>query len=1286
MTLWGMSLQLFEVIGNGAAGGDQPLKVVYFVETNRPIDGQAKKVLHAVLSIAKPFIANSGFFIVPRAGTVSPWSSKASDILRRCGVRDVGRIERGYWLDSTDEAVAIAHHDKMVEAFFLASDTKTRQAWWEGDGNPADDEAVALGGEDGSAVLSRLNEAYGLALSPAEQQHLLRYYAVANRLAKLAELMMFAQANSEHCRHKIFRAVWQGGDSDSLMSFIRATHAHTPQGTVVAFNDNAAVVESVPARHFCPDSEGRYRHQPTPMHTVIKAETHNHPTAIEPFAGAATGNGGEIRDEAAAGRGAKTVAGFAGYIVSHLDGLVPPTARVAAVPPPPSYMASPLDIMIKAPLGASTYNNEFGRPNLAGFFRSFQGQQGGRFLGYHKPVMLAGGVGRIAPEMVGKKPLPVGAKIIQLGGPGFKIGMGGGAASSKLGGENSDLDFASVQRDNAEMQRRAQCVIDGYSQRADNPILSLHDVGAGGLANAIAELVHDAERGARIDLQAVPQAQKNMSVAEIWCNESQERYVLAMLAADIESLSQRCQRENCPYAVLGEVTAEKNIVVINKGEAVVQMPLAVLLEPPSMPPLQYQPSPPPPPAPPVFLQQPSFSTAVLAILKHPNVGNKRFLISIGDRTVGGLTARDQLVGPWQIAVADNAIVNHDFIGNTATTFAVGERPLADNAPASVRLAIAEALLNLAASECSEQPIKLSANWMANGEAGARQSELRQAVRAAAEFCMALGVSIVVGKDSLSMKVQSAQSGKTVESPVTAVITAVGEMPDSQRHWTPQLSGQTDTYLLRLAAGGQTQFRVGGSTAEQVGVFSPDSAPPDITASSLNALWQTLKKCQAENWVLSYHDVSDGGAMAALVEMALCSRQGLDIFVEPLVENRAENSWQTDNDHGDNWALKASLVLLSEEPSCIVEVHADNLSGLMSHCQQNGVAVQTIARPQQQDLQVRVYAGGKTLLNESLNTLWAAWDNISYNISAKRDDATCARQEHQRDFANDEGLFATLPEGGMSSGVMAGISDFPAIATHRPQVAIIREQGSNGYVEMAAAFTQAGYDSYDITITDLLHGHKTLHQFQGMALCGGFSFGDVLGSGRGWGMSILHQPILADAFSTFFAKQNTFALGICNGCQAMSYLQVLMPDSADWMFPTFTPNVSRRFEARFSLVEILPSSSLWLDGMAGLRFPIVSSHAEGRAGYPVTATQQPAPTVLRFIDNNGNATEHYPANPNGSAGGANGFCSPDGRVLIMMPHPDRSFRTNQLSWQPPAVAGQAVTPWSRLFYNSRLFSL
>lgn len=1224
-------------------------------------------------------LADDGFVLLPRIGTVSPWSSKATDIAYRCGLSTLARVEHGWWYPGGDKALAEQVCDRMRQRvlfgtgandwpqLFMLSDTATA------------DETIALG-DDAIAALRRQNEARSLALTADEIAYLAQLYQTLQRDPTAAELMMFAQANSEHCRHKLFNGLWHSADDadgQSLMDFIRHTHAANPQGVITAFNDNSAVISSEGGSDFAVADDGVYRsHAPRDgLYIVAKAETHNHPTAISPYPGAATGSGGEIRDEAAAGRGAVTRAGFSGYMVSALEN--------GDAPPPPPHIASPRQIITEAPIGAAAYNNEFGRPALAGYFRSFEQQQGDRCFGFHKPAMIAGGIGHILPFSTGKHPLPVGALIVQLGGEGFRIGIGGGAASSRSGGDDEMLDFASVQRDNAEMQRRAQQVLETLRQRESNPILSLHDVGAGGLANAVSELVHDAGRGAHVDLNKVPVQEHGMSAAEVWCNESQERYVLALLPDEVKTLRQACERERCPYAVIGEVTEDMMITADYNGETPVQLPLDKVLGKISRLQLQVQ----------ILLSPPAdgalmlagnmnFREAAVAILRHPTVACKRFLITIGDRTVGGLTAREQMVGPWQTPVADCAAICHDFSGTRGAAFALGERAAAAarDPAAAVRLAISEAVLNLFAAAVEPTQIKLSLNWMANCADEQRNSELYAAVKAASEFCIAMRLGVIVGKDSLFMRMKSSGAA-AVESPAFASVFAFAPLTDVRQIDTPQLSGQENTLLMLLSLAPPA---LGGSVAAQAGVFAPPPAQTaDIKPPALQAALQALARCRAEELILSYHDCSDGGAWAALCEMAFTANCGLDIFADTVGEAAPE----TDGGGKDGWDAKAAVALFHEAPAVVIEVAetaAARVMDIVADCNADGtpLSIQTIARPQQQDKTVRVYGGGQVLLKEALADLRRTWEEVSVDIAGGRDNPDCVKAEAERDMDGDGGLFAHLP-----ATLPAAVPAAAAVNATRPRVAILREVGTNGQREMAAAFTSAGFDAVDVTMSDLLDGRHVLdEQFCGAALCGGFSYGDVLGAGRGLALGVLHHPRLTDMFSEFFARTDRFVLGVCNGCQALAAMQALMPDAAQWGFPEFIANESRRFEARLSMVEITDSPSLFFNGLAGMMFPIVVSHGEGQADFSALNGRRPAPAMMRYVDNSGAIATAYPYNPNGSPAGNTGFCSPDGRITLMMPHPERIYRRLQMAWQPPAVQqwNEEYTPWKLLFDNARRF--
>ena len=1258
-------------LGANRAGVNIPCEV-FFVDWQAPPSDADIAILRRLLKGGDTFDESAaGVLVLPRFGLVSPWSSKATDIAARCGLAALRCVERGWWF-AGDSAANTAENacDAMTEQL-LRGDALGQWRRLFAPPPPNTDAPVAFlaGGE---AVLRDENIKRGLALSAADIAHLSTVYQGLQRDPTVAELMMFAQANSEHCRHKIFNSRWQGsGVDESLMAMIRRTHAANPSGVITAFADNAAVIESAGSGDFAAADDGVYRRTGNGVYIVAKAETHNHPTAISPHPGAATGSGGEIRDEAAAGRGATALAGFCGYMVSHLNGFDAPL-----LPPALPHIATPTAVMTDAPLGAAAFNNEFGRPTIGGFFRSYEAVINNRRLGFHKSVMLAGGIGQMSAGAAGKCDIPVGAKIIQLGGPGFRIGIGGGSASSGAGGADACADFSSVQRANAEMQRRAQMVLEAFRRRSDNPILSLHDVGAGGLANAICELVHASGRGARLSLAALPTGEQGMSAAEIWCNESQERYVLALSPGTEARFAEVCTRERCPWAVLGHATAEEDIVVVGSddGDMPVNLPLAAVLGDLPIPPRIAEPVQ-PPSADGASMMVLALADAARKVLRHPSVACKRFLITIGDRTVGGLTVREQMVGPWQTPVADCAAVCDGFDGVSGVAFGLGERaPVAAQNPAAAsRLAIAEALLNLAAADVDMRQCKLSLNWMANCGDSQRDGELRAAVVSAADFAIAAGVGVIVGKDSLSMRLPARDGGTPVESPAFAAAFAFAPLADVRRVLTPQLSGSDNTVLLRLDFGDAWRC-LGASVAVQCGVFSPmPRCSPDICANALLAGLRALAQCREESLLLSYHDCSDGGACVALCEMAFAANIGLDIFADVMGAAAGE----TDGAHTDGVLASAAVALFNEAPAVIVEALVTDAARIMDIVATAGsdkLSVQTIARPQLRDKRVRIYGGGSTLLDESLSDLRRVWEAAGVFIANGRDNPDCVESEANRNTDTDGGLFARIPA-----------MPPPFIGTGvRPRVAVLREQGTNGHREMAAAFTRAGFDAVDVMMTDLFAVRVDLRaDFSGVALCGGFSFGDVLGAGRGWGESVLNDARLSDMFSAVFADAKKFVFGVCNGCQTLSYLQPLMPAAQQWRFPEFCENESRRFEARLVMAEVLPSNSPLFADMAGLMYPLVVSHGEGRVVFADGDRRAAAATVLRYVDNDGCETVCYPYNPNGSAGGATGFCSPDGRIVALMPHPERVYRSVQMGWLPPQTQGDE-TPWMQIFNNARRF--
>ncbi len=1272
----------------------------HFVETSVALDLAQEGLLERLLTYGTPLRGNFAkerfFLVVPRIGTISPWSSKATDIARQCGLPVVRRIERGtaYYLKvagklsgSQEQALAALLHDRMTESVL---DSEEGAAALFSHVPPRPLGTIALG-SDPRAALSGANSKLGLALSGDEIDYLARAYAALGRDPTDAELTMFAQANSEHCRHKIFNADWivDGEKKDqSLFGMIKHTHASNPQGTVLAYTDNAAIMEGRLAQRFYPDGGTLYAPHAELTHTVMKCETHNHPTAISPFPGAATGAGGEIRDEGATGRGAKPKAGLAGFSVSNLriPGAVQPWEE--ADYGRPNRIVSALDIMIEGPIGAAAFNNEFGRPNLAGYFRSFEQEVGGVQRGYHKPIMLAGGIGNIADAQSAKCGLPEGTLLIQLGGPGMLIGMGGGAASSMGSGANTeDLDFDSVQRGNAEIQRRAQEVVDRCWQLgADNPVLSIHDVGAGGLSNAMPELAHGAGRGARFDLRAIPSEDSGMSPREIWCNEAQERYVLGIAPQSLERFRALCERERCPFAVLGTATAAGQLVVADPqlGGTPVDLAMETLLgKPPKM--LRDVKR--------IARTLKPFETgridlkdAAYRVLRHPSVADKTFLISIGDRTVGGLCSRDPFVGPWQVPVADCAVTLLDFEGYAGEAYSIGERtPLAlIDGPVSGRMAVGEALTNLAAARVdSLDRVKLSANWMAAAGYPGEDAALFDTVRAVAmDLCPALGVAIPVGKDSLSMRTGWTERGvqREVVSPLSLIVTAFAPVSDARGTLTPRLrtdAGDTELLLLDLGGG---RNRLGGSILAQVhnefGTEAPDLDEP----ARLAGFFRAVQKLAREGLVLAYHDRSDGGLFATLCEMAFAGRCGITVSLDAL----AFDAWTEDVDgfrrNGEEQLAgrvrdRALAALFAEELGAVLQIGAADRQKAMDILRAEGVHpfASLIGFTNDKD-EIRFTRNAKQVFAEKRVDLQRAWSETTWRLQAMRDNPECAKEEYDRILdASDPGLSVTLPYD-PAEDIAA-----PYIATGaRPRVAILREQGVNGQVEMAAAFHRAGFDALDVHMSDVIAGRASLAGFAGFAACGGFSYGDVLGGGQGWAKSILFNPRARDDFEAFFRRANTFALGVCNGCQMMSALKGLIPGAAQW--PAFLRNRSEQFEARFVEVEVTKSPSLFFEGMEGSRMPIALAHGEGRAVFDAPEHMKSALVAMRFVDHRGKVAETYPQNPNGSPQGITGLTTADGRFTVVMPHPERVFRSVQMSWAPDGAGEDS--PWMRMFRNCR----
>lgn len=1277
--------------------------------------------------------------VMPRLGTVSPWASKATDIARNCGLQ-LHRVERlvEYRLtlksgllgkaslsEAQLQAAAAALHDRMTES--VSVDRAQAQALFT-ELTPAPMERVdVLGG--GRAALERANRDWGLALADDEIDYLVNAFTGLGRNPSDVELMMFAQANSEHCRHKIFNAQFtiDGVAQDkSLFGMIRHTHQTAPQHTVVAYSDNASIMEGHTLERFVArvertDAAPAYVAETAQHHILMKVETHNHPTAISPYPGASTGAGGEIRDEGATGRGSKPKAGLTGFTVSKLWG-----GLSDAPDGKPEHMASPLQIMTEGPLGGAAFNNEFGRPNLLGYFREYEADVGGVQRGYHKPIMIAGGLGQIDAGLTKKIDFPAGTLLIQLGGPGMKIGMGGGAASSMASGTNAaELDFDSVQRGNPEIERRAQEVINHcWAQGDKNPILFIHDVGAGGLSNAFPELVNDAGRGARFDLRAVPLEESGLAPKEIWCNESQERYVLAIAPESLPEFQAYCERERCPFAVVGVATEERQLFLGEEdavrragppqastapsggGEpreagsvgAPVNMPMDVLLgKPPKMhrdvQTVQRQFTP-------MNLTGVDLQQAVIDVLSHPTVASKRFLVTIGDRTVGGLTHRDQMVGPWQVPVADVAVTLADYASLQGEAMSMGERtPLAAiNAAASGRMAVAEAITNLLAAPVELPRVKLSANWMAAcGEPG-EDAALYETVKAVGmELCPALNVSIPVGKDSLSMRTQwqVGADKKTVTSPVSLIVSAFATLPDVRGTLTPQLNREIDDTTLVLIDLGKGQHRMGGSvlgqTLGQAGHEVPDLDDPLDLVRLVDAI-NTLRR---EGKILAYHDRSDGGLLAAVAEMAFAGQVGVALNIDMLV-TEGDGISDSRADYGDakNWAQQVSArreeltlkALFNEELGVVLQVRTEERNDVMQTLRAFGLSKHSHfigkTRPASSSMdvgkgQLQIWRDTKAIFSASLFDLQQVWDSVSWKINQQRDNPACADSEHAAaGLPSDPGMHVAL--------TFDPAEDVAAPFVHlaRPKVAILREQGVNSHVEMAYAFTQAGFEAYDVHMSDLQSGRAKLADFKGVVACGGFSYGDTLGAGIGWARSITFNPLLSEQFQGFFARQDTFGLGVCNGCQMFAELADIIPGAQDW--PRFTTNQSERFEARLSMVEVLESPSLFLQGMAGSRLPIAVAHGEGFADFKYRGNAAKAMGAMRFVDNAGQATEQYPFNPNGSPGGLTAVTTADGRFTAMMPHPERVFRNAQMSWTDLAATGGigAFSPWMRIWRNAR----
>jgi phosphoribosylformylglycinamidine synthase len=1206
--------------------------------------------------------AGTLYLAVPRLGTISPWSSKATDIVHNSGLADVKRIERGvaYYVSggSIKNYAAIAEplHDRMTEV--MLAGVEAAAALFE-TADPAELTSIDLL-STGKAALTTANQELGLALADDEIDYLYDAYTGLERDPTDVELMMFAQVNSEHCRHKVFNADWVvdgKAQPKSLFKMIKNTFEQGGQDVLSAYHDNAAVLRGPKAgRFFNNPADGTYSYHDEVVHTVIKVETHNHPTAIAPVPGAATGIGGEIRDEAATGRGAKSKMGLSGYSVSNLE--IPGAGQPWEEPyGKPDRIASPLDIMLEAPIGGAGFANEFGRPNLAGYFRTYQQKVNDSVWGYHKPIMIAGGLGNIRDQHVQKQQLPVGSLVIILGGPSMLIGLGGGAASSmQVGASQETLDFASVQRGNGEIERRTQEVIDScWALGAQNPIITIHDVGAGGLCNALPELVHDSGRGAVFELRDIPSAEPGLSPLEIWCNEAQERYVLGIAPGDLERFKALCARERCPFAVVGKITEDQQLILNDSlfKNKPVDLPMDVLFgKPPKM---TRQ----------VTRQQDKhdqldfknvpLAEAIERVLHLPVVGSKKFLITIGDRTVGGLSVRDQMVGPWQVPLSDVAVTAVAFDSDAGEAMAMGERtPLAlINAPAAARMAVGEAITNIAAADIKQlSDIKLSANWMAAVGNAHEEEKLFDSVKAIGEdFCPDLGLTIPVGKDSLSMRTkwQDGSTDKSVTSPVSLVITGFAPTGNAQKTLTPQLDLTDETALILIDFSGG-KIRLGGSALAQV-YNQLGNETPDADAASLKQFFTAFTSLKRQGKILAYHDRSDGGLLTTVLEMAFASRCGLELDLSGLPGSTLEK-------------------LFNEELGAVIQVYQNDIKMISSAFGKQAIVIGQPTKVQE----IHISDGSKIYQN-SRAKLESWWSDTSYQLQKLRDNPEAADQE-----------FAALQDN-KDPGLSANVNFKPLAKQYkdRPKVAIFREQGVNGQVEMAAAFDRAGFTSVDVHLNDIISGQVNLEHFAGLAACGGFSYGDVLGAGEGWAKSILFNKELRSKFSQFFERPDTFTLGVCNGCQMLAALKELIPGADNW--PTFLKNTSEQYEARLVMTRINESPSIFFKGMASSQLPIPTAHGEGRAAFAsdIQAKQAIADNLVsaQYIDNYGQVTEKYPANPNGSPQGITALTTPDGRATIIMPHPERAFLSRQLSWHP--ADWPADSPWFRIFQNARAWT-
>ncbi|MCK5889313.1 MAG: phosphoribosylformylglycinamidine synthase [Methylococcales bacterium] len=1257
-------------------------RFVHFVDVEQTLDGQQIQLLNRLLSYGYQD-QNTGakgetFLVVPRVGTISPWSSKATEIAERCGLTAIKRIERGIEycftmqqpLSKGEQAdILPLIHDRMVQC--IVEDESTLDLFSQHAPKPLQTISII---EQGRDALVLANTELGLALSSDEMDYLTTQFTALGRNPSDVELMMFAQANSEHCRHKIFNARWtiDGEEqAESLFGMIRNTADKNPEGILSAYSDNASVAEGSNAQVFIRHPQtGEYTYTEEDAHLLMKVETHNHPTAISPHSGAATGSGGEIRDEGATGRGSATKAGLTGFTVSHLN--IPEFSQPWEHDfGKPERISSALDIMLEGPIGGAAFNNEFGRPNIAGYFRSFeQPSETGKpneYRGYHKPIMIAGGMGNIRPMLVDKHKIPAGSLIIILGGPTMLIGLGGSAASSQASGESAaELDFASVQRENPEMERRCQEVINHCNAMGhETPIISIHDIGAGGLSNAVPEIIHDCEQGGTFELRDVNNADKGMSPMQIWCNEAQERYVVAISPASLDLFSKFCQREHCLFAVIGQATDEEHLSLSDAwlGGKPVDIPMSIL-----------------------FGQSPKIhkdvkhverdlkpfvgagihlSEAVDRVLSFPAVADKSFLIHIGDRSVTGLVARDQMVGPWQVPVADVAVTASGFQALTGEAMAMGERtPLAlINAPASGRMAIAESLTNLAASRVeSLNKVKISANWMAASGSEGEDTALFDTVKTVGmDVCPELGIAIPVGKDSLSMKTVWNDQGKdkVMTSPLSLIITAFAPVLDISKTLTPELKNE-DSVLILLDLG-DGKNRLGGSVLAQVYNQLGNESPDLECTARFKDFFNAIQQLNEQGQLLAYHDRSDGGLLATVSEMMFAGRKGAEIELDALV--------------GKNKDILAAL--FNEELGAVIQVKQSDADDVIDYLHQAGLSEQThlIGWVIEEAQNLVMTYQGETVYSAERAALQQTWSEVSYRMQALRDNPECAKSQFNQISDNtDPGLTASLTFD-INEDITASLSK-----AERPRVAILREQGVNGHVEMAAAFDRAGFLAIDVHMSDIIYGRVSLADFSGLVACGGFSYGDVLGAGGGWAKSILFNPQAREEFSAFFRREDTFGLGVCNGCQMMSGLKEIIPGAEHW--PEFKQNNSEQFEARVSMVKVQSSPSILLQGMEGSMLPVVVAHGEGRVQFTQDLDADNALVALSYIDNYGERTTDFPANPNGSPDGVTGLTTSDGRFTIMMPHPERCFRALQNSWSPDEW--QEDGAWMRMFRNARVW--